>query len=279
MRIGVSAGLSSGGIGPAELGRALEERGFESLMVGEHSHLPATDENRSQVHDAAQMAYHFAHIPDPFVVLSAAAAVTTRLRLGTAVTLLAQRDTITTAKLVASLDDLSGGRFLFGVGPGWNEPEMRHHGVDPETRFERFREQIEAMKEIWSREVAEYHGRFVDFGPIFSWPKPVQRPHPPILVGGSSPAALRRVLDLGDAWAPMHWSGIEALTAGVGRLRELAEERDRAPYPVTVIGVTPTAEALDQLRELGVERAVLPLPRGSRDEALRGLDGYTRLLG
>jgi probable F420-dependent oxidoreductase len=279
MRIGVSAGLSVGGIGAAELGRALEERGFESLMVGEHSHLPATDENRSQVYDPAQMAYHFARIPDPFVVLSAAAAVTTRLRLGTAVTLLAQRDTITTAKLVASLDDLSGGRFLFGVGPGWNEPEMRHHGVDPEARFERFREQIEAMKEIWSREVAEYHGRHVDFGPIFSWPKPVQQPHPPILVGGSSQAALRRVVDLGDAWAPMHWSGIEALTAGVGRLRQLADDRGRAPAQVTVIGVTPTAEALDQLRGLGVERAVLPLPRGSRDEALRGLDGYTGLLG
>lgn len=182
---------------PAAAAVAVEERGFESLFYPEHTHIPV-DSRRADNRPTRD----YADTYDPFVALAAAAAVTTTLRLGTAVCLVAQRDPITTAKMVASLDQLSAGRFLFGVGAGWNRTEMINHGTDPRTRMSLFAERVQAMRAIWTDDEAEYHGEFVDFAPIWSWPKPVQRPHPPILVGGNGPRTEDRVLDFGDGWFP-----------------------------------------------------------------------------
>lgn len=182
MELGVGVFVGSGGLSPQALGRAVEERGFESLFVAEHTHIPLTS-RRSD----GRSVRTYADTVDPFVALSAAAAVTTAIQLGTGVCLVTQRDPITTAKSVASLDLVSGGRFLFGVGAGWNRPELANHGTDPRTRMAVLAERVHAMREIWTAEEAGYHGDHVAFDPIWSWPKPVQRPHPPVLVGGNGP--------------------------------------------------------------------------------------------
>src|SRR6266849_464135 len=196
MDIGASIFFTEYSISPAELGAALEERGFDSLWVAEHSHIPVTRRFTHPQGEAA-LTKEYYDVMDPFVTLSTAAAVTSRLKLGTAVCLVVQRDTIQTAKLVASLDQVSQGRFLFGIGCGWNAEEMEDHGTVYETRTLKMREQIEAMKEIWTKDKPEYHGQIVDFPPMMTWPKPVQKPHPPIIVGGAFRLAARCAMATG----------------------------------------------------------------------------------
>src|SRR5205814_9965333 len=183
-----------------ELARMAEDRGFESLFFPEHTHIPASRE--TDYPGGGELPAMYSHTHDPFVALAIAAAATERLLIGTGICLVIERDPITTAKEVASLDQLSGGRFLFGVGAGWNREEMENHGTDPGRRFGIMRERIEAMKAIWTEDEAEYHGRYVDFDPIRSWPKPAQEPHPPVLVGGAGEKVLDRVLRSGDGWLP-----------------------------------------------------------------------------
>jgi probable F420-dependent oxidoreductase len=184
-----------------ELARAAEERGFESLWLPEHTHIPVS--RRSPWPGGPELPKEYWHTFDLFVALATAAAVTTKLKVASGICLLVQRDPITTAKEVASLDFLSNGRFLFGIGAGWNAEEMENHGTAFKIRWKLLRERVEAMKKIWSEDAAEYHGRYVSFDPVWSWPKPVQRPHPPILLGGHSPQVLQRVVDYCDGWMPI----------------------------------------------------------------------------
>jgi probable F420-dependent oxidoreductase len=228
MRIGAWIILADHGIRPGALATALEERGFESCFVGEHSHVPMRwEETAGGGRDAETRSL------DPFGVLTAMATVTARLRVGTATALVVERDPIHLAKEVATLDVLSDGRVELGVGAGWLLEEMRNHGTDPATRFTLLRERVLAMKAIWTHDEAEFHGKLVDFDPIYQWPKPVQRPHPPIQLGGSGPTAHRRVLQYADGWLPLPMAS-DGIAAAVGPLRRLAEERGVPPVPVTL---------------------------------------------
>src|SRR5581483_3258950 len=205
---------------------AVEERGFESLFLPEHTHIPAS--RRSPWPGGAALPKEYWHTHDPFVALAVAAAVTTRLRLGTGICLLVERDPITTAKEVASLDHLSGGRVVFGIGAGWNAEEMEDHGTDFRTRWKLLRERVLAMKAIWTEDEPSFQGELVRFPPLWSWPKPVQKPHPPVLLGGHGPRALARVVEYADGWLPI---GVRAknLADGIASLRRLAREQGRDP--------------------------------------------------
>ena len=205
MDFGVSMFMTDYAIGAAELARALEERGFESLWNPEHSHIPLS--RKTPFPGGGDLPKMYYDAMDPFVTLSVAAAVTTKLKVGTGVCLVIQRDTIQTAKLVASIDQVSKGRFLFGIGGGWNQDEMEDHGTVYATRFKRMREQIEAMKAIWTENKPEYHGEIVDFPPMMTWPKPVQKPHPPVIIGGAFPHAARRAVRYGNGWVPIAGRG------------------------------------------------------------------------
>jgi len=240
-----------------ELAVAAEQCGFESLFLPEHTHIPVA--RGTPYPGGGELPSYYARNLDPFLALTAAAALTSRLRLGTAVCLVGQRDPIVLAKEVATLDHLSGGRFLFGVGGGWNEEELRNHGTDPRTRWRLLRERIEAMRAIWSQDEAAYQGELVAFAPLWSWPKPVQRPGPPVLVGGAGPRVLDRVIAYGDGWIPpMGW--IDDLAGAVRRLRGLEAEHGRRRIPVTVVGVKPRRAVVDELAALGVERVLIALP-------------------
>jgi probable F420-dependent oxidoreductase len=258
-------------IGPAELGRAAEDAGFEALLFAEHTHIPASLE--SQRPHGGELPRRYWHTLDPFVALAAVATVTERLRVGTGICLVVERDPITTAKEVASVDLLSNGRFEFGVGAGWNREEMRNHGTDPATRFSLMRERIEAMKAIWSQEEATYHGKHVSFDRIWSWPKPVQQPHPPILVGGTGPKALDRVLGYGDVWMPNRVAEPADLKPRIAELRERAGRH----FPVTYFGADPTDEFVSALADAGVDRALLQLPDGDADTVLPLVEQYAEL--
>ncbi len=258
-------------IGPAELGRAAEDAGFSRCCS------PSTRTSRpaatSPPPAGGELPQRYWHTLDPFVACAAAATATKTLRVGTGICLVIERDPITTAKEVASVDHLSGGRFEFGVGAGWNREEMRNHGTDPDTRFGLMRERIEAMKAIWTEDEAEYHGKHVDFDPIWSWPKPVQQPHPPILVGGTAPKALDRVLRYGDVWMPNRIAEPDWLK---GRIAELRERAGRH-FPVTYFGATPTDEFVSAIAEAGVDRALLQLPDAGADEVLPLVEQYAEL--
>jgi probable F420-dependent oxidoreductase len=258
MQFGITMFPTDETIGIVDLGKAVEERGFESLFVPEHTHIPTS--RRTPWPGGAALPREYARTLDPFVALSAVAATTTRLRVGTGVCLVIQHDPIVLAKEVATLDYLSGGRFLFGVGGGWNLEEMANHGTYPRTRFSLMRERIEAMKEIWTRDEASYHGRHVDFEPIWSWPKPVQRPHPPILVGGNSGGALDRVVALADEWIPNPETRLRELPDRIADLQERAAAAGRDRIPVTFYAVKPEAEALRRFAAAGVDRAIFYLP-------------------
>ena len=277
MRIGVFYFPTEYGIEPGELARALEDRGFESLFVCEHTHIPAS--RRTPFPGGGELPRRYAHTHDPFVALSFAAAATRRLLLGTGILLVPQRDPIVTAKSVASLDLLSGGRFVLGVGGGWNVEEMENHGARYETRFRLMRERVLAMKALWTEEEAEFHGEFVGFDPVWCWPKPAQRPHPPILLGGETDHTLRRVVEFCDGWFPRAGRGFDA-TEAVGRLRRAAEAagRDPASLSVTVFRAPAETAALAGYRGAGVDRALLEVPDLDRDGILRALDGYAPLL-
>jgi probable F420-dependent oxidoreductase len=275
LELGVAMFPADWAIGPAPLARMVEERGFESLWFPEHTHIPVS--RKSPYPAGGELPRMYSHTHDPFVALAAAAAVTERIRLGTGICLIVERDPIVTAKEVASLDQLSGGRFLFGVGAGWNREEMENHGTDPDRRFGLMRERIEAMKAIWTEDEAEYHGRHVDFDPIWSWPKPAQVPHPPVLVGGNGDRVLDRVLRFGDGWMPNRVNDDDALLDRVAELHRRCEEADRAPLPVTVYGASRKRERLERWAEGGVTRAVFWLEPAGADEVETQLDEFAAL--
>ena len=241
-----------------ELARACERAGLDSLFVAEHTHIPTS--RLTPWPGGADLPEQYWHTLDPFVALAAAAAVTERLKVGTGVSLVIEHDPIVLAKQVASLDHLSSGRFLFGIGGGWNREEMENHGTAYETRWSLLRERIEAMKAIWTQDEAEYHGRFVDFGPLWSWPKPVQKPHPPVLVGGDAPNTFKRVLGYGDVWMPIPGRGAVSLTDRIAELQERAAEAGRGRIPVWVYGVSPKEDRLAEYRAQGVDAAIVALP-------------------
>lgn len=278
MRIGIFTGISDESIGPGELGRAVEERGFESLFVAEHTHIPVTVTTPYPGGDEIPRDYYRNF--DPFISLAFAAAATQRLRVGTAVALVVQRDPIILAKEVASLDAASGGRLELGVGVGWLREEMRNHGTDPRTRVALQRERLLAMTEIWTKQKAEFHGEFVDFDPLYSWPKPVQRPRPPIWLGGWGPSTHDRILDHADGWLAPVGIPLDELEKGIVELRQLAEQRGRPPVPVIATIFQPRPGDLDRLAELGVHRTLLGIvPVMPRDAALRELDRFTEVSG
>ena len=277
MHIGVCMFNTDYAIRIEELARAAEERRFESLFVPEHTHIPAS--RRTPFPSGGELPREYSHTLDPFVALAHAAAVTTRIRLGTGICLIIERDTITTAKEVASVDFVSNGRFLFGIGGGWNVEEMEHHGTDPKTRFKRLGEQVLAMKQIWTKEAAEFHGKFLSFDPIWMWPKPVQRPHPPILLGGESGYTLQRVVDFCDGWYP-RGRAPEKVLEGLKDLKARAAKagRDMKTISVSAFATPPDKAVLDQFASAGVTRSILLLPPEPRDKVLPLLDQYAKLI-
>jgi probable F420-dependent oxidoreductase len=260
----------------ADLGRALEERGFESVLFGEHTHIPAS--RRTPWPSNRPLPDEYSRMFDPFVACAAAAAVTRRLRVGTGVCLLAQRDPIVTAKEVSSVDHVSGGRFLFGVGGGWNREEAEHHGIAFDRRWAILRERIMAMKAIWTQDAAEFHGEHVAFEPIWQWPKPVQRPHPPILVGGNGPHTLQRVVAYGDEWMPVVGREGPPFEPRVADLQRLAAAAGRGPIPVTAFEAPLDPSELHDYQRLGVHRALFTLPSREKDETLSLLDTFASVV-
>ncbi len=267
-------------MGAADLAQALEVRGFESVWAPEHSHIPTS--RRSPYQAGGELPKQYYDVMDPFVSLSAAAAVTKTIKLGTGVCLVIQRDTIQTAKLVASLDQVSGGRFLFGIGGGWNAEEMEDHGTEFKSRFKKMREQIEAMKEIWTKDAAEYHGELIEFGPMAAWPKPVHKPHPPVIVGGAFPHSARRALRYGDGWIPNASRQQYAdVTDFLPHFKQMAAEmgRDLAQVPVTIWGATEDYDRLRRYQDQGISRVVVSLPPENATKTLPALDRWAELIG
>jgi len=260
-----------------DLAREAEARGLHSLYIPEHTHIPTSRDTPPPTGDA-ELREEYKRTVDPFVVLSAAAAVTDRIRLGTGICLVEQREPIVTAKAVATLDQLSGGRFEFGIGFGWNRDEMRDHGVDPATRRERSREHVLAIRALWRDEVASFAGEYVRFASSWSWPKPVQPGGPPVLLGGAAgPKLFAHVAEYGDGWIPIGGAGInDALPA----LRAAYEAQGRDPGTVRVVpfGTVPASGKLDYYASLGIDEVVLRVPGAGRDKVLTVLDGYAALL-
>jgi len=278
MRIGVVYFPTDYGIDIRELARAAEDRGFDSLFLPEHTHIPKS--RRTPYPGGGELPKAYSHTHDPFVALSFAAAVTKKILLGTGVCLLPQRDPIVTAKCVASLDRLSDGRFVFGIGGGWNVDEMENHGARYETRFKLMRERILAMKALWTQDEAAFHGEMVQFESVWLYPKPLQRPYPPILLGGDSDHTLKRVVEFCDGWMPIAFRGFEPREA-VSRLQQKASAagRDFATLSISAFGAPPDRATLDRYREAGIQRALLAIPDLTRDEILRVLDQHQRLIG
>jgi len=274
MKIGVAMFFTDYSMTPQELGVAAEERGFDSVWSPEHSHIPLSRE--SAFPSGGDLPKKYYDAMDPFVALMAAAAVTRRIKVGTGVCLIVQRDPIQTAKSVASIDQLSNGRFLFGVGNGWNKDEMRNHGTAFETRHKLARERVEAMKAIWSKSKPEYHGEMVNFDPMMTWPKPVQKPHPPILVGGAFPYGARRAIRYGDGWMPHRarpqYPNVRDL---LPEFRKLAAAANRE-VPVTIWGAK-DEDMLKQDRDAGVVRVIVSLESAKSDDILPELDRWSKL--
>ncbi len=260
-----------------DVARDAEQRGFESLWLPEHTHIPVS--RKTPYAGGAELPKEYAHTLDPFVALAAVATATKHIRLATGISLLIERDTITMAKTLATLDLLSNGRAILGVGGGWNREEAEHHGVDWSQRFQKLEEQITAIKIIWANDEASFHGEHVRFDPIWSWPKPIQRPRPPILLGGETDHTLRRVIKYCDGWLPRARDP-EIIVRGIARLNELAEEagRDTESISVNVFAPRPDAELIDRFKSMGVARIVLWLPPEDSDAVSQRLDGYTRFL-
>ena len=279
MDFGAAIFFTDYSIGPAELGRALEERGFESLWAPEHSHIPLS--RRSPFPQGGDLPKKYYDVMDPFVTLAAAAAATTRLRVGTGVCLIVQRDPIQTAKAVASLDQVSAGRFLFGIGAGWNAEEMLDHGTDFKSRFKVMRERVEAMRAIWTKSKPEYSGEFVKFPPMMTWPKPVQKPHPPVIVGGAFPYGARRAIAYGDGWMPHarrpEYGDVIKLLPDFKKL-VTESGRDPASLPITVFGVPEDRDLIKRYGGAGVARLVFNLNPAKADEVLPALDRCAALM-
>ena len=271
MKFGISLFFTEKSMKPGELGPELEQRGFESVWSGEHSHIPEVLTSAPPPTGVKRWYYD---VMDPFVTLTAAAMATTTLKIGTGVCLIPQRDPIQTAKLVASIDQISGGRFLFGVGNGWNRAEIENHGADFKTRHKRARESIGARKAIWTQSKAEYRGEIVSFGPMMAWPKPVAKPHPPVLVGGSFPYSARRAIAYGDGWLPSASAGKPDLLDEIPLFRQMAAEagRDPASLPITVWYPPRDLELMKKYRDIGVDRVVFSVPSEPADVVRPHLD-------
>ncbi|MEU9820305.1 LLM class F420-dependent oxidoreductase [Pseudonocardia alni] len=264
MKFGIATFVTDEGIRPGPLGRALEERGFDSVFLAEHSHIPTSRE--SPYPGGGDLPRVYYRTLDPFVALTAMAGTTTDLLLGTGIALLPQRDVIHTAKQTASLDLVSGGRLLFGVGAGWNREEMRNHGVDPSTRGPLMTEQLHALRALWTEDEAEFHGKHLDVERSFSWPKPVRTP--PIYLGGESEAALNRLAEVGDGWLPRSHTSYDEIR----RVRADLAERGKPDVPTTVFGAEPDPEVVAGYAEAGVERVTFMLPTRPEAETLTTLD-------
>jgi probable F420-dependent oxidoreductase len=271
MKFGIAIFPTDYAISMTELAPAVEEAGFESLWVAEHSHIPT---NRATPYPpGGDLPRMYMHTMDPFVALTAAALASKALKIGTGICLLIQRDPIHTAKEAASLDQISGGRFLFGVGGGWNREEMADHGTAFETRWKRLRESVEAVKAIWTQDEAEYHGEFINFGPMWCWPKPVQKPHPPVLLGGNGPNILKRVVAYGDEWMPNRGTALQRIP----ELRELEQAAGRGHIPVSFYPREAAAD-IERAGEAGVERCIFYVPAEGRAPALTKLNELARLI-
>jgi probable F420-dependent oxidoreductase len=271
MDVGVFYFPSDYGIDVAKLARALEDRGFESLFLPEHTHIPVS--RKTPFPCGGELPKCYVHSHDPFVALAFAGAATKKLKLGTGVCLVPQRDPIITAKTIASLDAMSGGRFVFGIGAGWNQDEMENHGTIYDTRYKVMRERVLAMRALWTQEQASFHGEFVNFDPTWMWPKPEQKPHPPILLGGNTDHTLRRVVSFCDGWIPLGRRGFDA-PKEIERLKRAAEgaKRDPNSLSITVFGAPADKATLDAWRNAGIERALLQIPDETPDEILRLVD-------
>ena len=266
-------------IRPDDLAKMLEDRGFESMWVPEHTHIPAS--RVSPWPGGPDLPKDYWHTYDPFVALTAAAGATTNLKLGTGICLMIERDPITTAKEIASLDMLSRGRFIFGVGGGWNAEEMEDHGTNYRRRWRILREKILAMKEIWTQEEAEFHGDHVNFDKMWAYPKPVQRPHPPILMGGDGPTTFDRVVEYCDGWMPIGGRGGGfSLAEKIVLLKKQAQEAGRDPdsLNITSFGVRPEPELVSRLQEAGVDRIIFTLPSDERAAVTPIIDECAKLI-
>ena len=272
MKFGIAIFPTDHAISMTELAPLVEEAGFESLWVAEHSHIPTS---RATPYPAGgELPRMYMHTMDPFVALTAAAVASKSLLLGTGICLLIQRDPIHTAKEAASLDCISNGRLLFGVGAGWNREEMADHGTASETRFRLLRERVEAVKTIWTQDEAEYHGEMVDFGPMWCWPKPVSKPHPPVLLGGNGPNVLKRVIAYADEWMPNRGAALERIP----ELRQMEAESGHAHVPVSFYP-RDTAADIERAAGVGVERSIFYVPADGRAPALTKLDALAKLIG
>jgi probable F420-dependent oxidoreductase len=278
MKFGISMFPTDTSAGPGEVAAEAEARGFHSFWVSEHSHMPVDTE--FPLGDSVPREY--SSMLDPFVSLAAAASVTKTITLGTAIVILPQHDPINCAKAVSSVDLISNGRMMFGIGAGWNEPEMKNHGTNPATRFKLMRERVEAMRQLWTQEQAEYHGDLVDFDPVWQWPKPVQQPHPPIFVAGASPRVIERVARYGDGWLPVVVPEANAISPGrmtplsefeamVPRMNELAAEQGRAKPRIVVSGYL-DARSYEVYQSFGVESVSFRVPSSSLDDIKRAMD-------
>jgi probable F420-dependent oxidoreductase len=265
VKFGIAIFPTDYAISMTELAPAVEALGFESLWVAEHSHIPTS--RLSPWAGGAELPKQYWHTMDPFIALTLASVASKTIRLGTGICLVAQRDPIHTAKSTASLDLISGGRFLFGVGAGWNREEMEDHGTNFSTRWKLMRERVEAIKTIWTQDVAEYHGDMVNFGPMWSWPKPIQKPHPPVILGGSGPGIVERVVRYADGWMPNRGDVIERIP----ELQERAKAARRAPIPVSYYPRA-GADEIERLAKVGVERLIYYVPPDGRDPALKKLE-------
>ena len=280
MKLGAMMFSTDYSIRPDDLARLLEDRGFESMWVPEHTHIPAS--RQSPWPGGGDLPRDYWHTYDPFMALTAAAGATTNLKLGTGICLMIERDPITTAKEVASLDMLSNGRFIFGIGGGWNAEEMANHGTNFRRRWRVLRENILAMKALWTQEEAEFHGDFVNFDPVWAYPKPVQKPHPPIIMGGDGPRTFDRVVEYCDGWMPISGRPSQGPSLGekIAMLRRQAQDSGRDPeaIEVTVFGSRPDVDLIQRLESDGVQRAIFTLPSAEKDEVMPIIDECARLV-
>jgi probable F420-dependent oxidoreductase len=280
MQFGAAMFFTEYAMDAGSFARALEDRGFDSIWAPEHSHIPLS--RLTSFPQGGELPRKYAECMDPFISLTLAAGTTKSIKLGTGVCLVAQRDPIQTAKLVASLDQVSHGRFLFGIGGGWNAEEMADHGTtDFKGRWKLVRERIEAMKAIWTQDEPEYHGSLVEFGPMHAWPKPVQNPHPPVVVGGAFPYGARRAIAYGDGWVPHgsrpHYGDVGQFLPEFFKMASSAG-REPASLPVTLFGVPAEVDRLRHYRDIGVARVVVSVNSAGTDEVLPLLDKWAALM-
>jgi probable F420-dependent oxidoreductase len=277
MQLGVTIFATDRSMSPVEVAREAEARGFASLYVPEHTHIPISRRTPPPTGEAV-LAEEYLRTLDPYVALAAAASVTRSLRLGTGIALVAQHDPIVLAKTLATLDHLSNGRLVVGIGYGWNEDEMESHGVDPRRRRALVREKMLAMQALWSKDVADFEGEFVRFAPSWQWPKPVQQPRPKILIGGAAgPILFAQIAEYADGWIPIGGAGLQRTLPELRRAWD-ARGRDPGQLEIVPMGVLPDRAKLEFYEKLGVKESVLRLPSAPRDQVMPVLDDYARFV-